>query len=95
MMDGFPLSETSCDGATHERLPCSEKGGDAAWLQDLRGASLESWAQLRLHGNQPRAHLSDRATFVLDDAVRWLRPVPENSIHAIVTDPPYGVVEYE
>jgi len=25
----------------------------------------------------------------------WLRRIPENSIHAVVTDPPYGVKEYE
>lgn len=29
------------------------------------------------------------------DCFEWLRRVPENSIHAIVTDPPYGVKEYD
>ena len=29
-----------------------------------------------------------------DDAFSWLARQPENSIHAVVTDPPYGVVEY-
>jgi len=29
------------------------------------------------------------------DCFEWLSRVPENSIHAIVTDPPYGVKEYE
>lgn len=29
------------------------------------------------------------------DAFDWLRRVPENSLHGIVTDPPYGVKEYE
>lgn len=29
------------------------------------------------------------------DCMQWLREVPENSIHAVVTDPPYGVKEYE
>ncbi len=28
------------------------------------------------------------------DAFRWLETAAENSIHAVVTDPPYGVVEY-
>lgn len=28
------------------------------------------------------------------DAIQWLRSAPENSIHAIVTDPPYGLKEY-
>ena len=25
----------------------------------------------------------------------WLKDIPENSLHAIITDPPYGVKEYE
>ncbi|GAC1566208.1 MAG: hypothetical protein NVS3B14_06970 [Ktedonobacteraceae bacterium] len=29
------------------------------------------------------------------DCFEWLSRIPENSIHAIVTDPPYGVKEYE
>ena len=29
------------------------------------------------------------------DCFEWLGRIPENSIHAIVTDPPYGVKEYE
>lgn len=28
------------------------------------------------------------------DAFEWLSCAPENSIHAVVTDPPYGLVEY-
>ncbi|MFN0012729.1 MAG: DNA-methyltransferase [Phycisphaerales bacterium] len=29
------------------------------------------------------------------DALDWLAKAPANSIHAVVTDPPYGLVEYE
>ena len=29
------------------------------------------------------------------DCFAWLRRLPENSIHAVVTDPPYGVKEYD
>lgn len=29
------------------------------------------------------------------DCFEWLRQVPENSLHAVVTDPPYGVKEYD
>jgi site-specific DNA-methyltransferase (adenine-specific) len=29
------------------------------------------------------------------DCFEWLRKIPENSIHAVVTDPPYGVKEYD
>ena len=30
----------------------------------------------------------------LDDALEWLERAQPNSIHAVVTDPPYGVLEY-
>jgi len=33
-------------------------------------------------------------TLVRADCFEWLRQQPENSIHAVVTDPPYGLVEY-
>src|SRR5574341_1380787 len=29
------------------------------------------------------------------DCFEWLRRIPENSLYAIVTDPPYGVKEYD
>ena len=35
-----------------------------------------------------------KATLVQADALDWLRMRKERSIHAIVTDPPYGVAEY-
>lgn len=36
-----------------------------------------------------------RSLIVHADCLEWLRHVPENTIHAVVTDPPYGVKEYE
>ncbi|PSR21556.1 MAG: DNA methylase [Sulfobacillus thermosulfidooxidans] len=32
---------------------------------------------------------------ILADCFEWLQSIPESSIHSIVTDPPYGVKEYE
>jgi site-specific DNA-methyltransferase (adenine-specific) len=36
-----------------------------------------------------------RSKIIHADCVSWLRSLPENSIDAVVTDPPYGVKEYE
>ena len=36
-----------------------------------------------------------RSFLVHADCLEWLARIPENSIHAILTDPPYGVREYE
>jgi site-specific DNA-methyltransferase (adenine-specific) len=36
-----------------------------------------------------------RSAVIHADCFDWLRRIPENSLHAIVTDPPYGVKEYD
>lgn len=36
-----------------------------------------------------------KSLLVHADCFEWLNRIPENSLHAIVTDPPYGVKEYE
>jgi site-specific DNA-methyltransferase (adenine-specific) len=36
-----------------------------------------------------------RSVLVHADCLEWLRRIPEDSFHAVVTDPPYGIKEYE
>lgn len=36
-----------------------------------------------------------RSWMISADCLEWLGRLPENSIHAVVTDPPYGVKEYD
>ena len=43
---------------------------------------------------EPRAFRFGRASLFLDDCNAWMDRQPSNSIHAVVTDPPYGLVEY-
>ncbi len=41
-------------------------------------------------------HFIDSKTLILlADCVEWMNKLPSNSIHAIVTDPPYGIKEYQ
>lgn len=70
-------------------------GSIEPWRKVLIEHQNELWNSVRNVGGQPRNHLSERATYVLADAIQWLAELPTNSIHAVVTDPPYGVVEYE
>ncbi len=35
-----------------------------------------------------------KAAFFHDDCIRWLAAWPDQTIHAVVTDPPYGLLEY-
>lgn len=67
----------------------------STWMKALDDAADASWRLVRAHGAEHRAHLSEQATYVLADAIRWLTDFPENSIHAVVTDPPYSLVEYD
>lgn len=43
---------------------------------------------------EPPAFTSDRAALFVADCLDWLAAREANSIHAVVTDPPYGLVEY-
>lgn len=65
-----------------------------SWKDELREKEGRLWERVREHGDQRREHLSDRTTSILADAIQWLAELPPNSIHAVVTDPPYGMVEY-
>lgn len=37
----------------------------------------------------------EKALVIHADCFEWMKLIPESSIHAVVTDPPYGVKEYE
>lgn len=41
------------------------------------------------------SHVIGHSRIVHADCFEWLGRIPENSLHAIVTDPPYGVKEYD
>lgn len=48
-------------------------------------AATPSWEPVFTHGG---------ASLYNADSLDWLADQPANSIHAVVTDPPYGLVEY-
>ena len=41
-----------------------------------------------------RRSVHGKATLILAECIQWLKEQPEASLHAVVTDPPYGLVEY-
>jgi site-specific DNA-methyltransferase (adenine-specific) len=51
--------------------------------------------QLLQFGIDYKHKIIAQSLIVHADCLEWLGRVPENSIHGIVTDPPYGVKEYE
>lgn len=58
----------------------------------VRREQAEALAQFALNY---RSEVVGRSRIVHADCFEWLGRVPENSLHAIVTDPPYGVKEYD
>jgi site-specific DNA-methyltransferase (adenine-specific) len=65
------------------------------WLSALKLKEQALWDNVRTLGTQTRHHLSEQATYIQSDVLRWLAELPANSIHAVVTDPPYGMIEYD
>jgi site-specific DNA-methyltransferase (adenine-specific) len=57
-----------------------------------QSAAVKSLAAL---GCEQQAHFVGGSLLLKADCFEWLKRVPENSLHAIVTDPPYGVKEYD
>lgn len=69
--------------------------GDASSSRYLLKRQKQLWSQVRDAGRDKRKHVNDETTYVLADALSWMSSLPNNCIHAVVTDPPYGVIEYE
>src|SRR4051794_18083364 len=42
-----------------------------------------------------KAQQLGKSLVIQADCLDWLDKVPENALHAVITDPPYGVKEYE
>lgn len=68
---------------------------------DVRPAILAPMKGYRRLGEAPDleplpfpSHRFGRAEIFLGDCFGWLRQQDENSVHAVVTDPPYGLFEY-
>ncbi|MDW8234800.1 MAG: site-specific DNA-methyltransferase, partial [Roseiflexaceae bacterium] len=41
------------------------------------------------------SHIFTRSLAIYADCFEWMQRAPAESIHAIVTDPPYGIKEYD
>lgn len=49
----------------------------------------------RLYTLDYRFHAFGKSVAIFADSFEWMTRIPKESIHAIVTDPPYGVKEYQ
>ena len=60
----------------------------------LNGFDNVAPAPVRRASTAPSVFAFGRATLHRDDCLAWLSRREPNSVHAVVTDPPYGLVEY-
>jgi site-specific DNA-methyltransferase (adenine-specific) len=59
----------------------------------LNEFSIDDWLPSNVRRFEP-AFCYRRAMFYRADCLEWLAAQPPNSLHAVVTDPPYGLIEY-
>lgn len=79
---------------THAKPPPAPVPGSAAF-PGLNEGIDRAWDALCAAGAAPLARPSERTLLVHADCFSWLASLPADSIQAVVTDPPYGVIEYE
>lgn len=60
----------------------------------IREAPAEAYNQKATTQPAFKSYKFGRATLLEGDCFEWLRQRSEQSVHAVVTDPPYGLVEY-
>ena len=63
-------------------------------IYTIREAPAEAYGSKARRQTPPRSFVFAKAILIEADCFAWLAEQPENSIHAVVTDPPYGLVEY-
>lgn len=66
--------------------------GGTEWL---RRAEASAWTSVHQASPAPLATPCEGVALVTADALDWLSEVAGNTLHGIVTDPPYGLIEYE
>ena len=67
----------------------------ARFVDGLQDAEVRVWEALRQIDESAMSAPCRGVALVAADAFQWLARVPDNSLHGIVTDPPYGLIEYQ
>ena len=76
------------------KLPAADlRALPKAKIGHSRGGEVKCFMKSSLSLDYPSFEF-DYSLIIKADCFEWLGRIPENTFHAIVTDPPYGVVEY-
>src|SRR5438105_15390529 len=73
----------------------SSQSSRRSWFQHLQSRHERTWNVVRTLGIEPRHNLSDSITYMRSEALQWISQLRPNSIHAVVTDHPFGLSNYE
>lgn len=63
-------------------------------MEKEQSERASTWRNLREDDAVKEWHEFEHGTAIRSNSLELLEEWPENSVHAIVTDPPYGVIEY-
>jgi site-specific DNA-methyltransferase (adenine-specific) len=69
--------------------------GSGAKPLDLLALEAKAWTVVTSLSGFPLNHPCPNIALATGDALAWLRALPADTLHAIVTDPPYGLLEYQ
>jgi len=103
---GRPLDLASIEAGVRQQLGDTPSSSIRSYLRlntphlfsrDRRGVyrvSRPAQLQLAPPTSRQKPFACQKAVLHHDDCLAWLEGAPPNSVHAIVTDPPYGLHEY-
>lgn len=87
----------SPDGAISISTPLrgNKKSSKARSVSELQRMEADAWSIVRQIDKGFLVEPCEGVAVTVADANKWLSKLPENTLHGIVTDPPYGLIEYE
>lgn len=81
--------------AATEEGDCNDPDLRGRAIEALRRTEADAWRILQRIEEEATTTPCQGVALVAADAFQWLARVPDDSLLGIVTDPPYGLIEYE
>ena len=90
----IPIGPANVAGPRGEE-PEMASAADGRITAHLRHAEAQVWERVRSIAGGSITEPCAETALAVADALDWLEAVPADTLHGIVTDPPYGLIEYE
>lgn len=95
-MSALEATISVSDFALHDAYPLQPfTNGATGVIAHLRQMEAQAWDSVRAITTGPITEPCAETALVIANALEWLAATPKDTLHGIVTDPPYGLIEYE